>query len=117
MKIKNKAHKKTRQTYDIISYVIQHGGINYNREHLKGEIRHAVESQPKLRFAVNKQGRGFTLDDWAMRAVEAGFPLEEQTPQGFLDALYENLKHPEYYESDAFWKKQYKEWERKYGRN
>jgi len=111
------SRKKPRKALDIVSFVIYNGGIDYTREHLKGEIRRAVECQPRLRFGVNKQGRGYTLDDWSLRAVEAGFPLEEQTPQAFLDALEENIKHPDYYESDKFLAEQYRKWEAKYGKN
>lgn len=74
----------------LTTWVMKKGGINYQREHLKGELRRIAE-QGKGRFLVSKTGKGKTLDQLVEAAKEDGFLREGGSIREFLEILETDL--------------------------
>lgn len=87
-----KAQKKLfdTETDTLSTWVQKKGGINYQRETLKGELDRLREFG-KGQFLVNKQGKGKTLDDLTQQAITEGFLNEGATSREFLDLLETDL--------------------------
>ncbi|MCK5617444.1 hypothetical protein KAR91_87080, partial [Candidatus Pacearchaeota archaeon] len=68
------------------------GGIDYNREHLKGELDKLKEDAPATKLIINKRGQGITLDRLRESAIEIGILTEEATLDDVLSALEVNLE-------------------------
>ena len=76
------------------------GGIDYNREHLKGELDKLKEDAPATRLVINKRDDGVTLDQLREAAIEAGILTEEATLDDVLSALEVNLETQEVIEEE-----------------
>lgn len=71
------------------------GGIDYNRENLKGELRKLIEDAPATRYIINKKNKGITLDGLLEAAIEEGILSETSSLDDVVNALKINLETPE----------------------
>lgn len=71
------------------------GGIDYKREHLKGELDKLKEDAPATKLIINKRGQGVTLDRLLEVAIEAGILSETATLDDVISALETNLQTAE----------------------
>jgi hypothetical protein len=69
----------------LITWIKRQGGINYAREHMKGEVDFLRENA-NLIGAINKSGNGLTLDELALRARDEGYILSP-CPQALINAI------------------------------
>lgn len=76
------------------------GGIDYNREHLKGELDKLKEDAPAMKLLINKKGKGATLDDILTSAIDEGILEPDSTLNDVISALEINLKTPEAVETE-----------------
>ena len=88
-KIKGKAS----DAKDINTWVLRKGGINYEGEHWKGELRDlrdALNQGKRMGYGnkIVKSKGAYTLDELAIMAKDEGF-LTEATPQALLDAMHQ----------------------------
>jgi hypothetical protein len=86
-----RSERKIVQEKTIQAWVKRKGGIDYNNEHLKGELDGLLENGVK--GVIKKNGKGRTLDRLALMAKDEGW-ISEATPHELLDALHENRLHP-----------------------
>lgn len=78
------------------------GGIDFNREHLKGELKKLTEDAPGTKFLINKKDRGVTLDDLLTSAIDEGILDQDATLNDVLSALEVNLETPAAIEDKLF---------------
>jgi len=90
-KVKGKAEPK-----DINAWVLRKGGINYESEHWKGELRDLrgeLNQGKRIGYGnrVIKSKGAYTLDELALMAKDEGY-LSEATPQALLNAIHSRKK-------------------------
>ncbi len=81
---------------DINAWVLRKGGINYEGEHWKGELRDlrdALNQGKRMGYGnkVIKSKGAYTLDELALMAKDEGY-ISEATPQSLLDAMLQRKK-------------------------
>lgn len=81
----------------IISWIRLKGGINFRREHWKGELRHLQECLGNYKYIVKVNGKtGYSLDALALMAHDEGF-ISEPEPGILLEAIEHNKKQDSEY--------------------
>jgi hypothetical protein len=76
------------------------GGIDFNREQLKGELNKLKEDAPATRFIINKKDKGVTLDVLLGAAIDENILGESADLNDLLDALEKNLQTQEAIEEE-----------------
>jgi len=77
-------------------WILKMGGINYNREHLKGELRQLAETGIGM-FLINKKNEGYSLDYLVESAKEYGYITEEDTIRELLNKIFQDLQNQKVY--------------------
>lgn len=89
--------KRFNRNRDRLSFwVLKMGGINYQREYLKGELN-MIREESIGRFLINKNGNGYTLDKLSLMAVDEGFLNPDSSLNDFLNLLLDDLRGQKIY--------------------
>lgn len=92
-----------RFTDMIRTWAIAQGGINVDKDHLKGELFGLREYMGRWQgMKLVRRNSGLTLDKLLIRAIEDGFLFEDATLDDLLDALRYDPGSPEQAEDSMY---------------